>query len=81
MGAQTFTSYGLQILMQTFMNYGLQILMGLEAYELWAPNINGPAKSYESRAANIDGLRIMGSKLLMGVQMFMNYGLEILMGL
>ena len=25
------------------MNYGLQILMGLQIYELWDGNINGPA--------------------------------------
>ena len=38
---------------------GSKLLMGLQAYELWAPYINGPAN-----------LRIMGSKLLMGLQTY-----------
>ena len=42
---QTLMNYELHIFMdlQTFMNYGLQISMGLQTYDLWSPNIDGPA--------------------------------------
>ena len=62
---------------QTFMIYGLQILMGLQTYELRAPNVNGPQTFMTYGLQTFLGY---GLKILMGLQAFMNHGLQILMG-
>ena len=53
--------------------------MGLQTYELWAPNINGSPNFYELWACY--WVRKLPNCGLKTSQTFMNYGLQMLLGL